>query len=162
MERQTGSGPVTIVEVGPERAEAVAEVRRRFLSEHRGRELDRSGRFAADNRRWVEDGLVDGWYRAWVAEADDEVVGGVSLLVHRCAPLPEDDRAAEAWVIALWVRADRRRRGIATRLLDECRSAAAESGLRRLLLWATEDGRPLYEREGFTTSDRLLHLGVPE
>ena len=91
----------------------MAEVRRRFLSEHRGRELDRSGRFAADNRRWVEDGLAGGWYRAWVAEADNEVVGGVSLLVHRCAPLPED-------------------------------------------------GRPLYEREGFTTSDRFLHLGVPD
>ena len=83
MERHTGSGPVTIVEVGPERADAVAEVRRRFLSEHRGRELDRSGGFAADNRRWVEEGLADGWYRAWVAEADTEVVGGVSLLVHR-------------------------------------------------------------------------------
>ena len=140
----------------------MAEIRRRFLAEHRGRELDPSGRFAADNRRWVDDGLADGSYRARVAEAGTDVVGGVSLLVHRCAPLPEDDRSAEAWVIALWVRSDRRRRGIATRLLDECRSAAASSGIRRLLLWATEDGRPLYEREGFTTSERLFFLGIAD
>jgi len=161
MERHTASGPVTIVEVGPERADVVAEVRRHFLSEHRGRDLDRSGRFAAENRWWVALGLTDGWYRSWVAEAGTEVVGGVSLLVHRSAPLPDDDRTAEAWVIALWVRADRRRQGIATRLLEGCRSAAASSGVRRLLLWATEDGRPLYQREGFTTSDRLFYLGVP-
>jgi len=48
------------------------------------------------------------------------------------------------------------------RILDECRSAPAASGFRLLLLWATEDGRPLHEREDFTTSDRLLHLGVPD
>jgi GNAT superfamily N-acetyltransferase len=49
-------------------------------------------------------------------------------------PLPEDERTAEGWVIALWVRTDHRRRGVATRLLDDCRSAAATSGIRRLLL----------------------------
>ena len=161
MRDHTGSGPVTVVEVGAERADAVAEVRRRFLSEHRGRGLDRSGRFAADNRRWVEEGLAHGWCLAWVAEADTEVVRGVSLLVHRCAPLPEDARTAEAWVIALWVRADRRRRGIATRLMDECRSAAAASDIRRLLLGPpTTDGPSTSPRA--TPSDRLLHLGVPE
>ncbi|HEY5109823.1 MAG TPA: GNAT family N-acetyltransferase [Acidimicrobiales bacterium] len=159
MER---SGPIAIVEAGPESARAVAGVRLDFLSEHRRRELGHGGGFAAANRRWVDEGLRAGWYRAWLAETDGVVVGGAGLLVNRMPPLPEDERTAEAWVIAMWVRPDHRRRGLATGLLDRCRTAAREAGIRRLLLWATADGLPLYEHEGFTSPDRLLHLPVPE
>jgi len=47
------------------------------------------------------------------------------------------------------VRADWTRRGLGRRILEECESAAAQEGFRRLILTATLPGVPLYLAHGF-------------
>ena len=50
---------------------------------------------------------------------------------------------------AMFVRADWTRRGLGRRILEECESAAAREGFRRLILTATLPGVPLYLAYGF-------------
>ena len=61
----------------------------------------------------------------------------------------------------MYVRSSHRRQGIGRRLLEACLRAAPERGLRRLNLYATADGRPLYTDRGFVARDNWMVLDVP-
>jgi len=60
-----------------------------------------------------------------------------------------DPLTEPARVRAMFVRADWTRRGLGTRILDACESAARAEGFTTLALVATLPGVPLYERYGF-------------
>jgi GNAT superfamily N-acetyltransferase len=74
-----------------------------------------------------------------------------------------DPRIEPARVRAMFVRADRARRGLGTRILEASEAAARAEGFRTLSLMATLPGRLLYERFGFTVIEEteiLLPDGV--
>jgi GNAT superfamily N-acetyltransferase len=60
-----------------------------------------------------------------------------------------DPAAEPARVRAMFVRGDRTRRGLGTRILDACRDAARAEGFQTLALMATLPGLELYQRYGF-------------
>ena len=60
-----------------------------------------------------------------------------------------DPATEPARVRAMFVRPDRVRRGLGTRILEACDAAARAEGFRTLALVATRPGQPLYERFGF-------------
>lgn len=62
---------------------------------------------------------------------------------------PLDPATEPARIRAMFVRADRTRRGLGTRILEACESAARAAGFRRMSLMATLPGVLLYERYGF-------------
>jgi GNAT superfamily N-acetyltransferase len=70
------------------------------------------------------------------------------------------DAATEpARVRAMFVRGDRTRRGLGTRILDTCSESARREGFRMLALLATLPGLRLYEAYGFVrTGDDLVTL----
>jgi len=59
-----------------------------------------------------------------------------------------------ARVRAMFVRGDRTRRGLGTRILEACQAAARAEGFRTLALMATMPGLQLYERYGFEVIER--------
>ncbi len=66
----------------------------------------------------------------------------------------DDDRLLDpateaARVRAMFVRGDRTRRGLGTRILEECETAAKVEGFRQLVLMATLPGVALYSAWGF-------------
>jgi GNAT superfamily N-acetyltransferase len=66
------------------------------------------------------------------------------------------DAATEpARVRAMFVRGDRTRRGLGTRILDACEAAARSEGFQTLALMATMPGLMLYERYGFEIIERV-------
>jgi predicted N-acetyltransferase YhbS len=77
--------------------------------------------------------------RPFLAEAGGEVVGTGVLCVN----------GSVGWIGTVWVEPSWRRRGVATGLTQATIDAADEAGCRTLVLVATSEGRPLYERFGF-------------
>lgn len=65
-----------------------------------------------------------------------------------------DPATEPARIRAMFVRADRTRRGLGTRILEACEDAARAEGFRRLVLMATLPGVPLYARSGFVETGR--------
>lgn len=107
--------------------------------------------------------IADGTY--FVFESGGEIVacGGWSrrAKVH-AGPAPDsaDDRlidpAAEpARVRAMFVRQDWTRRGIGTRMLNDCRVDALSEGFRSMVLVATLPGFELYRAYGFRETSRV-------
>jgi GNAT superfamily N-acetyltransferase len=66
-----------------------------------------------------------------------------------------DPATEPARVRAMFVRGDRARRGLGTRILEACETAARDEGFRSLSLMATLAGLPLYERFGFIAGERV-------
>ena len=65
-----------------------------------------------------------------------------------------DPATEPARVRAMFVRDDWTRRGLGTRILAACESAARDEGFTRLALMATLPGFPLYSRYGFVEVER--------
>jgi len=65
-----------------------------------------------------------------------------------------DPATEPARVRAMFVRDDWTRRGLGTRILVACESAARDEGFTRLALMATLPGFPLYTRYGFVEIER--------
>jgi GNAT superfamily N-acetyltransferase len=106
--------------------------------------------------------IADGTY--FVVEAGSIVAcGGWSkrktLFGSDRVPGREDDlldpRLDAAKIRAFFVHPNWARRGIGTRLLEACETAATEAGFRRFELGATLTGEPLYAARGYVPQERV-------
>lgn len=107
--------------------------------------------------------IADGTY--FVVESDSEIIGcggwskrktlfGGDQYAAREDSLLDPARDA-AKIRAFFVHPDHARRGIGTKILDACESAAREAGFTRFEMGATLTGVPFYEARGYTALDRL-------
>ena len=149
-------------ELDLEDAVVAADVRCRFIEEDR--QFPPGGlseSFVTANLTFIQQGMASGCYRSWIAEdSGGAIAGGVGLLLNRMPPRPEDLRTAEAWIIAMWVDTDLRRAGVGRSLLNACLGAADGWSVRRLLLWSTVAGAPLYASAGFASAEMLMQMSV--
>lgn len=110
--------------------------------------------------------MAAGTVRSWIADDDGQAQGSVSVLALDMAPRPEDHSSIDgfvinligAFVIDMHVLAPRRRRCVGDRLLDELLVAARQQGIRRLMLYPTPDGAPLYAGAGFQPRPDFVEL----
>ncbi|MCH8613698.1 GNAT family N-acetyltransferase [Arsenicicoccus dermatophilus] len=101
-------------------------------------------------------------YAAFVVARDDETPGAplagmVSVSVEQHLPGP-DGPGLSAYVADMSTDPDLRGRGIGTRLLDAALVWAREHGAGWVQLYATESGRGVYERAGFSPDGPFLHM----
>ncbi len=89
---------------------------------------------------------------SFVAEADGAVVGtGIATA-----------NGPVGWVGTIFVAPERRGAGLGAALTRAVVDDLEERGCRTLLLIATDEGRLVYERQGFTVQTRYLVLTAPE
>lgn len=89
--------------------------------------------------------------RAFVAEAGEAIVGTATATINGPA----------GWIGTIWVDPDWRRRGLGLALTEAAIDAAEAAGCRTLILVATNAGRPMYERLGFTVGSWYRILEAP-
>lgn len=147
-----------ITEAGPGEHGIAAEIRCNLVADAREMAVeDLDAAFVKANAAYIEHGMAAGTYRSWVArDSQNDPVGGIGLALYSQPPLPGEPQTTEGWVIATWVHPDHRSNGLGRRLMVDLEDAARAAGVRRLLLFATTDGRPLYESVGFEQRADLL------
>ncbi|MFN3254333.1 MAG: GNAT family N-acetyltransferase [Ilumatobacter sp.] len=70
-------------------------------------------------------------------------------------------RRVSQYIINMFVRPDRQRRGVGARLLLQCLEGARELGVSKLALNSTDEGRHLHESAGFRPTQNWMALAVP-
>lgn len=101
--------------------------------------------------------MESGACHAWIAEDDGVAVACVQLMSWVMPPSLTNLRRRRGFVTSVYTRPDYRRRGISRRLMTMLLEYARSIRTQRLILWASEMGRPLYESLGFTSS-RAMEL----
>jgi len=118
-----------------------------------------------ESRRYFEVAVPAGEYTAFllhVAGDPKRVVGGGVVLTRRLLPRPDADGkrlllGPEGLVMNVYIEPGYRRRGLARRLMTEIIAWAGEAGIVRLVLHASDDGRPLYESMDFVNTNEMRY-----
>lgn len=118
------------------------------------RETDLDGAIAAKEAvGWAERRVRVDFYRGrddstlFVAEVDGQIAGCGGATVFPGTP-------ATGWVHGIVVRPERRRTGLGARLTEAAITWLRGRSVGTVLLLATDAGRPVYERLGFTEGER--------
>jgi GNAT superfamily N-acetyltransferase len=134
-----------------------------LICRHRHAMFYEAGRAEADLaamanpfRSWVASKLASGEYFGFVKELQGSVVGGIGLMVIDWPPHPfhpMDER--RGYVLNLYVEPEHRRRGIAQELMERSEQEFRRRGIVYVILHATAEGRPLYERSGWVATTEM-------
>ncbi len=117
----------------------------------------------AKARTRLEEWLTSGDYVGWLATPADQselVVGGAGVQLQRILPRPVDDvtigEGRQGTIVNVFTEPEWRRRGIAGLLMQEIINWSKTEKIDRLILHASDDGRPVYEKLGFKESNEML------
>jgi ribosomal protein S18 acetylase RimI-like enzyme len=112
---------------------------------------------------YLRDAMPRGDYLAWVAQDTGEppaIIGGAGAQLRPLLPRPgfgdDLELGPEAIVLNVYVEPAWRRRGAAEALMRAVLDALAQRGIRRIVLHASDDGRRLYERLGFVSTNEMV------
>ena len=105
-----------------------------------------------DRRAWFSFAASHPQCRVFVAEADDGAIVGTGVATIN---------GPAAWIGTIWVASAARGRGLGLALTEATIDAAAQAGCRTVLLVATDAGRRLYERLGFSVHTWYVTMEAP-
>ncbi|HEX4628085.1 MAG TPA: GNAT family N-acetyltransferase [Gemmatimonadales bacterium] len=109
--------------------------------------------------------IPEGRYVAWVAEASarpGEVIGGAGVQLRELLPRPAPRgaslvRGPQGLILNVYTERAWRRRGVAEALMRELLRWCRANGIESLVLHASEDGRPLYRKLGFSPTNEMRY-----
>ncbi|PYO63373.1 MAG: N-acetyltransferase [Gemmatimonadetes bacterium] len=118
-------------------------------------------------RAYFTQAIADGRYVGWVAELDDrsgEIVAGAGLQLRELLPRPDAVRerlvrGPQALVLNVYTERAWRRRGVADALMRELLRWCRGNGIESVVLHASGEGRPLYEKLGFRPTNEMRYDG---
>jgi GNAT superfamily N-acetyltransferase len=105
-------------------------------------------------RRYFLEALPANAIVVWVAEAQGTIVATSGLIFSQKPPSERNLTGLEAYLLNMYTVPAWRGQGIATRLLQTLIAFATQRQAHRIWMYATQDGRPLYERAGFVPKRR--------
>lgn len=112
------------------------------------------------SRKYFEEALSAGAYKAWVAEdANGRVLGGGGIVISSWPGYPGENHAKRVWILNMYTEPEARRHGIAKRLVQAMIDWCRKEGFSAVSLHASDAGRPLYASLGFQpTNEMTLQL----
>ncbi len=106
----------------------------------------------ANAERWFAERIDDPSHCMLVLELDGQVVCGGTAMIRDAAPSPGVPQGRDIVISNICTLPPYRGRGCARRVFDALLGWARSTGVTRVELYATADGRPMYEAAGFTES----------
>jgi GNAT superfamily N-acetyltransferase len=158
----SGADTFTIGTLGIDRADILVEARRHMyedMGESCGPSLD-----AADETFavWLAEHLADGQvigYAAWAPGG--HWLGALTAHVQAVPPSMGNPSGVQHYLLGLWVRPQARRLGVATALVSAAVERARADGVGAVSLMASDTGRLVYERMGFTSAPAMRKFFEP-
>jgi len=112
---------------------------------------------------WVETRLADGRYIGWLTSENGTVVAGAGLIVLDWPPHPLDPRQDKrGYLLNVYVEPEHRRKKLASQLIDQALAEARKQKIRVVALHSTDEGRPLYESNGFRRTNEMFYVEAVE
>jgi ribosomal protein S18 acetylase RimI-like enzyme len=139
----------------------------KLITHHRRRMFVDAGRadnqvldvMSANFEPWVAKMITEGKYFGWFALDGERVVAGAGLLFLDWPPHPLDPRSTQrGYLVNVYVEPEFRRRKLASHLIDFALAEARRRKIRVVALHSTEEGRRLYESNGFRRTNEMFYV----
>lgn len=126
-----------------------------FLNEVNNRDCAPDG-FGLVLERYIREAMADGSFAAWVAEEQGRIIATSGICFYRIMPNYSNPTGSTAYIQNMYTLPEYRGRGLASNLFARLIEEARGRGCRKLSLHATETGRSVYARFGFTMTDHEM------
>ena len=113
-----------------------------------------------ESYHYYKQALRDGCHDAWLDFDGKRFVGAGGVSFFQVMPTYHNPSGKKAYIMNMYTDPDYRRRGIAFKTLDILVKDIKKKGITAILLEATEMGRPLYEKYGFTAMSNEMELPI--
>jgi GNAT superfamily N-acetyltransferase len=100
-------------------------------------------------------------FLAWVATDNGVIVGTSGAYFYTLPPSYKKKNGKVAYIMNMYTKPAYRGRGIAPTLFGKLIEASKEHGCSKISLHATEMGKPVYLKFGFTVSNNEMILNLP-
>lgn len=118
--------------------------------------LDQMGR---NFEPWVRRMIAEDKYAGWITSDGEPPIASAGLLILDWAPHFLDPTCEQrGYILNVFVEPEYRKQGLAQMLTKECMAEARRRGIGVVALHASEKGRPVYEKLGFTASNEMLYV----
>lgn len=105
---------------------------------------------------WVSEKLVAGEYLGWLAvSSDGQVVAGAGMWLNDWFPSPLAANIRRGYILNVFTEPEHRGQGLARRLVEEALAYCRAHEIAAAVLHASDAGRPIYERIGFTQTNEM-------
>lgn len=148
------------------------------ISDHRARMFQDMGElppemfetFRTQSKETLRSMFEHDQYVGWLVTPQDEpdkIVAGAGVTLRKVAPHPQQTASGmfeivsgrQAIIQNVFTEPEWRRRGIGTLLMKEIIDWSKKTGIESLVLHASEQGRPIYEKLGFITTTEMRFKG---
>lgn len=110
------------------------------------------------SREYYIKALKDQTHTAYLVFDGDAFIGAGGVSYYYVMPTYHNPTGTKAYIMNMYVRPEYRRMGIATKTLDLLVDDVRKKGIDSISLEATNMGRPLYEKYGFTPMVNEMEL----
>ena len=126
-------------------------------------------RMLEQSRTYFLEAIVTREYIGWVVEGpaleENRIVAGGGLLLRRISPFPGEDGQVcasemQAHVLNVFVEKEYRKQGLAKRLMTTILEWCNGQGIQSVTLNASKEGKPLYEKLGFSDVQNFMRFKV--
>ena len=107
---------------------------------------------------WMTTHLEQPFWRAWVLEEDDRIIGALWLQLIEKIPNPTAESERMAYITNVFVNEDSRGKGLGSSLLSTALEFCKTENIQTVILWPSKKSRALYERHGFAVREDLMEL----
>ena len=105
---------------------------------------------------WLRRKMAEGEYLAWLAvRLDGSVAAGLGLWLMDWPPHMVGQGSRRGNILNVYTSPDSRRRGLAQRLMEVALAWCRANRIRAVILHASNEGRPLYEKLGFRPTNEM-------
>jgi GNAT superfamily N-acetyltransferase len=113
------------------------------------------------NEAFFRKNLYSPAWQSWCAEVDGHVVGVGTLAVFERPPYSGNPQGKDAYLLNMFTEPAYRGKGAAKAILHAALAHAKENGVGKVVLHASPDGRPMYDKQGFRASPAYMELSFP-
>ena len=110
--------------------------------------------------RFFEKKMADGSLVEWLLEENGKIIATAAILFVEFPPTYTNQAGIKGYITNMYTDPDYRGKGIASAMLHKLTDEAKKRGVRHILLHASNHGKPVYERFGFTKTDRFMELNL--
>ena len=108
----------------------------------------------------LEKQIQDGTCIAWVVKNDNQIVASGAITIVSFVPVPNDINHKVAYLHSMYTEKKYRNQKLAQKVVAEAISYCQKNGINRIVLNASESGRPIYEKVGFVSSPQTMKLFI--
>ena len=141
----------------PEDADLITRHRKAMFADMRDAPEPILEEMARNFDPWVRRMIAEDKYAGWITSKGERPIASAGLLILDWAPHFLDPTCGQrGYILNIFVEPDFRRQGLALMLTKECMAEAQQRGIGVVALHASQKGRPVYEKLGFTASNEML------